>query len=50
MAAALRADGTMTVQVPLGHVPTLYPKTGDLFAWLCIAGLVIALAIAAAAP
>jgi hypothetical protein len=34
--------------VPLGHVPTLYAKTGDLFAWLCTAGLVVALGIAAA--
>jgi apolipoprotein N-acyltransferase len=32
-------DRTMTAQVPLGHVPTLYARTGDLFAWLCVAGL-----------
>ena len=40
-------DRTMTVQVPMGRVPTLYARTGDLFAWLCVAGLVMALGIAA---
>jgi apolipoprotein N-acyltransferase len=40
-------DGTLTVQVPLGRVPTLYARTGDLFAWLCVAGLAVALGIAA---
>jgi apolipoprotein N-acyltransferase len=40
-------DGTMTAQVPLGGVGTLYARTGDLFAWLCVAGLVMALALAA---
>lgn len=40
-------DRTMVAQVPLGHVPTLYAKTGDLFAWLCVAGLTVMLAIAA---
>jgi apolipoprotein N-acyltransferase len=39
-------DRTMTVQVPMGSVPTLYARTGDLFAWLCVAGLVMALGIA----
>lgn len=39
-------DRTLTVQVPVGGVPTLYARIGDLFAWLCIAGLVIALGIA----
>jgi hypothetical protein len=29
---------------------TLYARTGDLFAWLCVAGLVAALGIAAADP
>jgi apolipoprotein N-acyltransferase len=43
-------DRTMTVQVPLGGVRTLYARTGDLFAWLCVAGLVAALGIAAADP
>jgi apolipoprotein N-acyltransferase len=39
-------DRTMTAQIPMGRVPTLYAKTGDLFAWLCVAGLVVALAAA----
>ena len=43
-------DRTMTVQVPIGRVPTLYARTGDLFAWLCVAALVMALGIAAVAP
>ena len=43
-------DRTLTVQVPMGRVPTLYARTGDLFAWLCVAGLVLALGIAAASP
>ena len=33
-------DGTLTVQVPMTGVRTLYPRIGDLFAWLCVAGLV----------
>jgi hypothetical protein len=40
-------DRTMTAQVPLGRIPTLYAKTGDLFAWLCLAGLAIILGVAA---
>jgi hypothetical protein len=40
----------MTAQVPLGRVPTLYAKTGDLFAWLCVAGLVVILGVAASVP
>ena len=42
-------DRTLTVQVPVGGVRTLYARTGDLFAWLCIAGLVVALGSAAVA-
>jgi apolipoprotein N-acyltransferase len=42
-------DRTLTVQVPAGRVPTLYARTGDLFAWLCVAGLVV-LGIAAGNP
>lgn len=34
-------DRTMTAQVPLGHVSTVYAKTGDLFAWACVAALVL---------
>lgn len=29
----------MVAQVPVGRVRTLYPYIGDLFAWLCVAGL-----------
>ena len=36
-------DRTMTAQVPLGHIPTLYARTGDLFAWLCVAALALLL-------
>jgi apolipoprotein N-acyltransferase len=36
-------DGTMTAQVPIGRVPTLYATIGDLFAWLCVAALVLLL-------
>jgi len=39
-------DRTLTVQVPLGGVRTLYTRTGDLFAWLCVAGLAVSLALA----
>jgi apolipoprotein N-acyltransferase len=42
-------DRTMVAQVPARHVATLYARTGDLFAWLCVAGLTIALAAAARA-
>jgi apolipoprotein N-acyltransferase len=30
---------TMIAHVPIGHVPTVYSRIGDLFAWLCVAGL-----------
>jgi apolipoprotein N-acyltransferase len=43
-------DRTMTAQVPVGRVPTLYAKTGDLFAWLCVAGLIVAVGFAVAEP
>jgi apolipoprotein N-acyltransferase len=39
-------DRTMTVQVPMGRIPTIYAKTGDLFAWLCVGGLIAVLALA----
>jgi len=29
-------DRTMTAQVPLGRIPTLYALTGDVFAWGCV--------------
>jgi apolipoprotein N-acyltransferase len=41
-------DRTLTVQVPMGGIRTLYARTGDLFAWLCVAGVVLALGIAVA--
>jgi apolipoprotein N-acyltransferase len=43
-------DRTMIAQVPVGHIRTLYTKTGDLFAWLCVAGLPVAVWIAAVGP
>jgi apolipoprotein N-acyltransferase len=43
-------DRTLTVQVPVGGIRTLYTATGDLFAWLCVAGLLMALGIAAVTP
>jgi apolipoprotein N-acyltransferase len=39
-------DRTMTAQLPIGGIRTLYARTGDLFAWLCVAGLLIAVASA----
>ena len=43
-------DRTLTVQVPMGRVRTLYAMTGDLFAWLCVAGLVVAIGVTTLAP
>jgi len=40
-------DRTLIVQVPIGGIRTLYAATGDLFAWLCVAALALALGIAA---
>src|SRR5262249_19717802 len=37
---------TMVAQVPIGGTPTLYPRIGDLFGWLCVAGLAIAIVAA----
>jgi hypothetical protein len=36
----------MIAQVPLAHVSTIYTHVGDLFAWLCIASLLIMIAVA----
>lgn len=33
---------TMVAQVPVGHLRTVYSRIGDLFAWICIAGLAVA--------
>jgi hypothetical protein len=43
---------TMIAQVPIGHIRTLYATTGDLFAWLCVAGVAAALgtAVVSAGP
>jgi hypothetical protein len=43
-------DRTMMAQVPVSGVRTLYSRTGDLFAWLCVAALAITLGAAALAP
>jgi apolipoprotein N-acyltransferase len=37
---------TMVAQVPIGGTHTLYPHIGDLFGWLCVAGLAIAIVAA----
>ena len=35
----------MVVQLPIARVATVYARAGDLFGWLCVAGLVAAFAI-----
>ena len=40
-------DSTLVAQVPIGHVSTPYARVGDVFAWLCLAGLVSVLGIGA---
>jgi apolipoprotein N-acyltransferase len=40
-------DTTLVAQVPIGHVPTLYARVGDVFAWLCVAGTVLLLGVSA---
>jgi apolipoprotein N-acyltransferase len=44
----ISSDHMMSASVPLTRVDTLYSRIGDLFAWLCVAGL-IALAVASRA-
>lgn len=39
-------DRTMVAQLPLGGIRTIYPRIGDLFAWLCVAGVVVCVGIA----
>jgi apolipoprotein N-acyltransferase len=39
-------DRTMTAQLPMGRIPTMYARTGDWFSWLCVTGLAALLAIA----
>jgi apolipoprotein N-acyltransferase len=41
-------DRALVVQVPVGRIRTLYARTGDWFAWLCVAGVVVALGISLA--
>jgi len=36
-------DRTLTVQLPLGGVRTIYSRIGDAFAWLCVAVLAVML-------
>jgi apolipoprotein N-acyltransferase len=43
-------DRTMTAQVPIGGIRTLYARTGDVFAWSCVVGLILALGITAVSP
>lgn len=43
-------ERTMNAQAPVGRVPTVYARIGDLFAWLCVVGLVLAVGVAAVAP
>src|SRR5580765_4670599 len=38
-------DRTMTAQLPMGRVPTLYAQSGDWFSWLCVAGLAAMLSV-----
>jgi apolipoprotein N-acyltransferase len=38
-------DRTMTAQVPIGRVWTLYPRIGDLFAWSCLVAAVLAVGV-----
>jgi apolipoprotein N-acyltransferase len=39
-------DRTMVAQVPTGGIRTIYARVGDLFAWLCVVGLVVCVGIA----
>ena len=41
------ADGAVVAQVPVGGVRTVYARIGDLFAWACVGGAMLALAVAA---
>jgi apolipoprotein N-acyltransferase len=34
---------TMVAAIPLGGTPTVYARVGDVFAWLCVAGLAFAI-------
>ncbi len=41
LAALDYADDVMVAHVPVASVPTLYAVVGDLFAWLCLATLIM---------
>ena len=41
-------DRSLTVQLPVGSVQTVYGRIGDAFAWLCVAVLAAALAFSIA--
>jgi apolipoprotein N-acyltransferase len=43
-------DRTLSVQVPVGRIPTLYARIGDLFAWVCVACLGIAILVGRHGP
>ena len=43
-------DRTLVAQVPIGGTTTVYAWIGDLFAWLCVAGLAATLVLAATRP
>ena len=42
---AADGDRTMTAQVPVGRIPTIYARTGDWFSWLCVVGLAAMLSV-----
>ena len=39
------AQKAMVAQLPTTGVATIYARIGDLFAWLCVAGLLAAIAL-----
>jgi apolipoprotein N-acyltransferase len=43
---ATSKERVMLAEVPVKSVFTIYSVTGDLFAWLCITGLIILIAVA----
>jgi apolipoprotein N-acyltransferase len=38
-------DRALIVQVPMGRISTAYAGTGDVFAWLCVAAVVLTLGL-----
>ena len=47
MEDSVAAQKAMVAQLPTAGVATLYSRIGDLFAWLCVAGLLGVIALAA---